>query len=261
MTVERERAEVALVSTFDSYLAGNMHTFQPGQVISFDRSNATAVVQPCFKIKYSGQDELVTPGQVQDVPVQFSGSADRWQTVDLKADSYVMLIFSQRAIATWFEQGGTVDPTQARKFSDKDAVAIPGLLPSPAMLSTSIVEDSIEFRNDDRTAYIALAKGGETGTSDIIELLVGTARIYMQGNSTEINSGTGTAVEYGRLKTAFDQLKSDFNALVVLFNAHIHTAVTPAPVLPSNVSGPTATPGTPSVANMAPSESDTVKIP
>lgn len=75
-----------------------------------------------------------------------------------------------------------------------------------------------------------------------------------------LNGGAGTAVEYSRLKTAFDQLKSDFDALVTFINGvpgvgHVHT---------DSVGGfTTAMSGTASTttADMTPAESDTVNVP
>jgi len=84
------------------------------------------------------------------------------------------------------------------------------------------------------------------------------AVIWLKADGTvELNGGGGTAVEYSRLKTAFDQLKSDFDTLVGVFNAHVHPGVTAGVAS----TGSTATPGSTSSADMSPAESDTVTLP
>ena len=66
----------------------------------------------------------------------------------------------------------------------------------------------------------------------------------------ELNGNDAFAVKYTELETAFNQLKSDFNALVATYNSHTHGGVVAAPV---------AT-GTPSTADISPAKSDLVKL-
>jgi len=61
-------------------------------------------------------------------------------------------------------------------------------------------------------------------------------------------------VRYNELKTAFDQLKSDFNNLVTVFNAHTQTVT-------GGVAGPPATSGVPSSADMSGSKIDKIEVP
>jgi hypothetical protein len=67
----------------------------------------------------------------------------------------------------------------------------------------------------------------------------------------------GTAdnlVGYSELKKGFDQLKADYNKLVLLFNTHVHiSAAAGAP------NTPTATPGTQSAANITSAKKDYLK--
>jgi hypothetical protein len=71
-----------------------------------------------------------------------------------------------------------------------------------------------------------------------------------------INGGGDYAIAYSRLKTAFDQLKSDFNNLVTQYNSHTHVA-------PAG-GGATAPPvplGAPSAADMSSSKVDKIEVP
>ena len=75
-----------------------------------------------------------------------------------------------------------------------------------------------------------------------------------------LNDGTDYAIKYNELKTAFDQLKSDFNNLITAYNAHIH----PVPgVLAGTVTVPssvTVSTGTPSTADMSSSKVAKVRL-
>jgi len=67
---------------------------------------------------------------------------------------------SERAIADWFEKGGTVDPLRRRKFSLSDAIAIPGLIPKPIQMSGGIPADKIALRSPDGTVKAELSTAG-----------------------------------------------------------------------------------------------------
>ena len=70
----------------------------------------------------------------------------------------------------------------------------------------------------------------------------------------EIGGDTDFMVRYSELKSAFDELKSDLNSFISVFNTHIHPAVgvdtvTGAPVTVTLT--PSASPGTPSAADIS----------
>jgi phage baseplate assembly protein V len=76
------------------------------------------------------------------------------------------------------------------------------------------------------------------------------------GNEIVLNSGTDYAVAYDDLKTAFDQLKSDFNNFVALtYNLHNHATAPNGPVsFPSSL-------GSSSTADMSGSKVSDVRLP
>jgi hypothetical protein len=184
MTDIRQPFEVSIGQIVNSLLL-DVHTAMPGQVISFDSSTQTASVQPCLKRKFAGQNEPTNFPTVEDVPVVFMGSGDFWVTVDVKADSYVLLIVSERAIDNWIEQGGVSDPAKPRKFDMSDCIAIPGLLPDPAKLS-GFDSNAIAIRNRDGDIYVKVdasgvsaEAGGGTMTLDST-----TGQLDVSGNFT-----------------------------------------------------------------------------
>lgn len=81
--------------------------------------------------------------------------------------------------------------------------------------------------------------------SSLIVKLTGTTNVQLNGN-------TNFAVKYTELKTAFDLLRTEVNALITIFNAHTHPYVD-TPVGDSTTS-PSLTPGVPAVADMSASQ-------
>lgn len=75
-----------------------------------------------------------------------------------------------------------------------------------------------------------------------------------------LNEGEDWAVQFTAMKTAFDQLKSDFNTFISsVFNTHTHPYLPgPGPATPTS---PTATPGSSSSADMADAKVESVQVP
>jgi hypothetical protein len=231
MTRPTEKLDTALGELFANMMC-EVHTAMPGRVVSFNNILNTCSVQPVLQRKYVDDDEADNLPIIEDVPIVFPGSGDFWVTFDVKEDSYVLLVFSERSIADWMTKGGIVDPRRTRKHHLSDAIAIPGILPNPEVLTSPVEADAISMRNK----------------ADTVNVKVKTAEV-------QINNGTGTAVEFARLKTAFDLLKADFNIFVGTYNSHTHTD----PV--AGVTGPPVPTGSGSTADMSGSESPTVKVP
>ena len=77
---------------------------------------------------------------------------------------------------------------------------------------------------------------------------------WMENGQLVLNAGAGTAVEFARLKTEFNQLKSDFDT-------HIHAAGMILDSLAGACSGNTAMIASGSTANIDNAESPTVNVP
>lgn len=77
----------------------------------------------------------------------------------------------------------------------------------------------------------------------------------------EFNGTTDHAVRFSKLKVAFDQLKDDFDALVVLYNAHIHvTTATVGGGATPGVIATTTSQGSESTADIDPAKIDEIKV-
>ena len=150
--------DIGIGAIFQSLIA-EVHTNLIAQVISFDKAKQTVSVQPVLQRKYKGQDPSnLSVGE--DIPVLFFGSGDFVITVDVKKDSYVVLLVSERSLDKWFLQGGIVDPDDTRKFNLSDAIAIPGINPLPDTIVPPVEANCISIRNRLNTMFIKLDSTG-----------------------------------------------------------------------------------------------------
>jgi hypothetical protein len=127
---EKEPVGRAVDMMFSSFLS-DMHTCMPGVVTKFtiDDVNKTvrASVQPALKRLYKGDEEARLLAICQDIPVVFIGPKDFALTYKLTEGDECALFFSERAMATWLQEGGTVEPENSRKFDLSDAFCLAGL--------------------------------------------------------------------------------------------------------------------------------------
>lgn len=87
-----------------------------------------------------------------------------------------------------------------------------------------------------------------------------TGSLWLKADGTHtFNSGTNHAVQYEALKSAFDELRSELNTFIGVFNNHTHLYA-PGPGSPTASAIP-ATPGTDAAADMSPSEIPNILVP
>lgn len=97
----------------------------PGHVVAYDDSLQRAVVE-CGIQRHIGKGEYRTLPKISHVPVQFAGTA-AWSIFhELPTGTEGFVHFSQRAVDYWLEQGGPVQPLDARMFNANDAFFAPG---------------------------------------------------------------------------------------------------------------------------------------
>jgi hypothetical protein len=137
-----------------------VHTSMPAKVISFDAEKQTCSVQPVLMRKRVDQDAQPLP-VIEEVPVVYPGSGDYWITFPLVADSYVLLVFSERALDAWLQEGDVIDPAKRRFFALSDAIAIPGLNPYPSSISPAVETDGLTIRKKDNSSYIKMKSSGQ----------------------------------------------------------------------------------------------------
>ena len=191
----------AIRSMFDDMLA-NAWTSMPGIVQSFNAAKGTVVVQIAIKSRVLGQNGKFTFQALSvlvDVPVVFPAGGGFIITFPITAGDECLVVFSDRCIDTWFQQGGVQIPGEIRVHDLADGMAIVGPFSQPRV-PASINTTALEMRTVDRSAYIQLTAAGAVN-------IVAPGGVHVTGAVTA--SGEGT-----------------FNGSHTV-SAHIHGGVTP----------------------------------
>lgn len=169
---KQETLDNAFDIIINSFLK-DVHTVMPGQVTSFDASRKSVSIQPSLQRKYEGQDPINLP-IIEDVPVVYPGSSAFGLTFPIEVGDTVVLLFCERALASWLDAGGIVDPQVARMHDLSDAIALPHIDPFSNLLPGGVKSGAIELRNRAGTEYISLSAGAAEiktlGTVDVDSL-------------------------------------------------------------------------------------------
>lgn len=162
MTKERTRLDRAFSEIFESLLKGKLNTVNIGVVTEFKATKPPKLsAQIVLKTLFEGEDEAKLIGICEDCPIIYPGAGDWWLTFPVKVGSYVLMLFNQRSMADWLDQGGIVEPSKTRTFSLSDAIAIAGILPDSENFD-SIDEDGISLRKKDNSIFLKLLNTGIT---------------------------------------------------------------------------------------------------
>ena len=135
----------------------DLHTCLPGRIVSFDSDSQTAKVQPTIQRIFAQQGPVNLP-QLVDVPVCFPGGGDYFLTFPVQGGDECLLLFSERAIDFWWQNGGVQLPAEYRTHDLSDAFAIVGVNSKPRKLA-SLRMDGPEIRTRDGSHRLALANG------------------------------------------------------------------------------------------------------
>ena len=147
----------------------DVNTSMPGTIKSFDKKNQTATIIPNIRSvvnKTDGTSSTRQLPELKNVPCLFPYSANSGfsLTFPVKEGDQCLLIFSQRSIDNWQENGKVNDPVEVsypRAHSLVDAVAIVGAIPEPDAIQ-DFNEDAIEIRNKDRSSVVTVGNSNIT---------------------------------------------------------------------------------------------------
>jgi len=127
----------------------DVNTAMPARVVSYNAGKNLAVVQPAFQRKYKSENSAINLPTISNVPVMFQRQGDAQLTFPVNAGDQGLLIFNQRSIDSWIDEGGEVDPQDSRKFALSDAVFLPGLHAQSSPLVRKGASTSTELRYKD----------------------------------------------------------------------------------------------------------------
>lgn len=156
-------------------MAAQIRCAMPGIILEFDPALQTAAVQPALKMKVNLGDEqkhLDLP-VVQNVPVvlPFAQGAGLLLTLPLGPGDECLLVFSDRALDNFLQNGGAQPVQQGRSgaadspftapraHSLTDAICIPGLISNPQAVP-AYSQTAIELRDRARRVFLSLGPDG-----------------------------------------------------------------------------------------------------
>jgi hypothetical protein len=170
----------------------DVHTSGPGIIVSFNKDEQTAVVQPAIHKFFRGQGFKPMP-KLMDVPVQFPRGGGFVLTFPVEPGDECLITFAERSIDNWHQNGGTQPPSDYRTHSLSDAFATVGVSSIPKAVK-DFNADAVELRSLDGKAKVQIGKdkaisvSSETG--DItVSSSVGMVKLNAPPGATALTNG------------------------------------------------------------------------
>lgn len=157
----RERAsttEETIRMAFQSMEAA-LWTAIPGIIQSFNAEAMTCVVQPAIQAKQRnklGVISNVTLPQLLDCPVIFPAGGGFALTFPLAKGNECLVIFANRCIDAWWQQGGVQPPMELRMHDLSDGFVLAGVFSQPNKLS-GISTTSTQLRTNGGDTFLDLS--------------------------------------------------------------------------------------------------------
>ena len=159
-------------------ISSKLRVALPGIIQSFDPVAITCTVQPAIKGTLCNADNnpvSVSLPLLVDVPVIFPRGGGCTITSPVAKGDECLVIFSDRCIDFWWQNGGVQEPVDPRQHDLSDAFALVGPQ-SQAEKIGNVSTDSLQIRTDEGSAFIELKQGGE--------VTIATPLLTVNGNVT-----------------------------------------------------------------------------
>lgn len=168
----------------------NIWTALPGIVQLVDFTEMTCSIQPSIQGVISLEDgttQNVNLPVLIHVPIVFPSAGGFTITMPLAVNDEVLVVFSSRAIDSWWASSGIGVPVESRMHDLSDGFCIPGPKSVPKVIP-NISTTGAQIRNNAGTTYVEISASGA------IKLVSPTA-INITGNLTvtgDVVAGEGT---------------------------------------------------------------------
>lgn len=149
----------------------------PGIIQSFDPDTVTAIVQPAVKFVQQNTDGSTSTHNyplLTHVPVIFPRGGGCTLTFPVKEGDECLVIFGDRCIDFWWQNGGIQEPVDQRQHDLSDGFAIVGPQ-SQAKKISGISTTAAQLRTDDGGAVIELDPASHAVNLTTIGKLTATA--------------------------------------------------------------------------------------
>lgn len=175
-----------VLKTERSVINNQLRVALPGIVQSFDPDTVTVVVQPSIRyIERDSEGNVSTHDYplLTDVPVIFPRGGGCTITFPVKAGDECLVVFSDRCIDFWWQNGGVQEPVDPRQHDLSDAFAFVGPQ-SQAQKISGISTTSVQVRTDDGSSFIELMQGGNVNITTPLLTVNGNVQVNGTVNST-----------------------------------------------------------------------------
>lgn len=186
-------------------LQAQMWTALPAIVQSVDLDAMTIECVPSIKgvqTNEDGSQTFVNMPTLLDVPICFPSAGGFSLTFPIKTGDEVLVIFSSRAMDSWWQLGGYQNPVELRMHDLSDGFAIPGPRSQPNVVE-GISPDNARLVNDAGTVYLEITPAGGIN-------LVAPSGVMITGDLQVTGEVTAKSA-----------------TLPVALSTHVHTGVTP----------------------------------
>lgn len=208
---------------YDAILKGakqSIRVSMPGVIKSFDPETVTCVVEVSIyipkpesaegkSIDRLAQDNVFYP-LILDAPVIFPRGGGCTLTFPVSAGDECLVIFADRCIDFWWQNGGVQNGSRGRMHDYSDAFVIPGPQ-SQAKKISGISTTAAQLRTDDGSAFIELAAGGDITATTTGNATINAPEIILNGNVTingnlsqGMGEGGGSATMHGPVTVTND---------------------------------------------------------
>ncbi|HGJ5866323.1 MAG TPA: Gp138 family membrane-puncturing spike protein [Arsenophonus nasoniae] len=144
-----------LLEVFRHAISSQLRVAMPGIVQSFDANKVTCVVQPAIKgtlTDSQGNVKSVNLPLLVDVPVVFPRGGGVTMTFPIKSGDECLVVFADRCIDFWWQNGGIQEAIDPRQHDLSDAFAFIGVQSQKQKIS-QISTDAMQLRSDDGATY------------------------------------------------------------------------------------------------------------
>lgn len=295
MSIFSRRVHAIARRVFES-LSPGIRTHLPVKITSYDGATNTCKAQPTIRALRTEDPDNKTAvdlPELSDAPVVQFGSGKLLLSCAPAVDSYGVAHVSDRDIEEWIGNGGINNLKGLRTHDLSDSFIHHGAYTlkedgDNGLIAEPIRTDRIELRTrsgltnisvlDDETISITNEKCAITidvdsnilvdteGTVDVdaegAVTITSADKVTTSGTETVLQDGTDWAVQFTAMKSAFDTLKNELNALVTAYNAHVHITTATVGATPTpGVIAPTLSVGTPPAAAMDSAKVTDVRLP
>ncbi len=177
-------------------------TSRPAKVKAYDKATQKVDVTMALSENIVTDDEVVNvkTADIFGVPVAFPRGGGFSFTMPITEGDYVLLVFADRSIDLWLENGGSnVDPIDIRRHAVGDAIAIPGCYPNPDALSDADdakmrigYDGGIHMEIDDAGNMILAAIGASTQAVALAGKVDDELQKIVTAHNTHIHITTAT---------------------------------------------------------------------